>query len=73
MSKHNQVRSFRNTKAAKISPRGVRFKNHEARAKEYVPGPGTYRNIEGYSDNKNERLYHLSQFKNLMTRRFGTS
>ena len=45
----------------------------EARARNYIPGPGTYTNIEGYSDTKNERLYHLSQFKNLMTRRFGTS
>jgi hypothetical protein len=45
----------------------------EALARNYIPGPGTYTNIEGYSDTNNERLYHLSQFKNLMTRRFGTS
>lgn len=36
------------------------------------PGPGSYRAID-YTDMKNDRIYHLSQYKNPMTRKFGTS
>lgn len=36
------------------------------------PGPASY-NPRDYTDQKNDRYYHLSQHKNPMTRRFGTS
>jgi len=68
------VSNIENSRTTRISPKGERFKDPTAPSVKSPSnlGPGTY-NPKYYLDTNNDRVYFLSQHKNPMTRRFGTS